>query len=179
MLARRHTHPRGGSAVIEILVSLGMVAVLAMVIGSTFMAVHRLEASAQLTGRALHYAREYLELMASIKDKAFVCVGAGCSCTIPPGYHSCWPHNPIGLSGVTSSTQFKLAQESGQWVLKKDQTEVISGTPYTRWLQLEDVGSDTNVKQATVTVTWPERGATRQVKLSSVYAAWKDYTSAP
>ena len=158
MFMSRSSHPRG-SMVIEVLLSLAMIVILVVVIGNTLGAVHRLEQSSELRGKALGYAKEYLEIIGSIKNQVFVPTSSGC--TPQPGYTTCWPAAPSGSQ--------RLAVVGTAWVLQSGDDTSHAG--FTRTLTVQDLGG-TNVKQITVTVTWVDRGATKQLQLNNVLTAW-------
>lgn len=159
---------RRGSMIIEVLLSLSIVVVLAVVVGNTLSAVHRLEQGSALAAKAVGYAREYLEVMDSAKNQVFVPTTSGC--TPQPGYTKCWAHDPTGFSGTTETTPFSLAVQAGAWQLQAG-ADTTAHPGYTRTLTVKDLG-DTNIKQVTVTVSWVDRGNTKQVQLANVLTAW-------
>jgi type II secretory pathway pseudopilin PulG len=152
-------HPRG-SMIIEVLLSLTMVVVLVVVVGNTLGAVHRLERASELRGRALGYAKEYLEIADTAKNQIFPPVSSGC--TPQPGYTKCW--------AAATSGSLRLVFQSGSWVLQTG-ADTTTYPGFTRTLTVQDL-SDTNIKQITVTVAWVDRGATKQLQLNNVLTAW-------
>ncbi len=176
-----------GSMVIEILLSLSIVAVIAVVIGNTLLAVHRLEGNSQMRVKALAYARQGMEMMEQLQNNVsiFRCssatAGAVCNasdgqqCTPPSSaYNSCWTPRPRDLTSYTFGEPLHLDNGSGSWKLvANSESYAASGVTYNRSLSFVN-GSDSNQKTVTVTVSWVERGAAKNITLSTVLTAWKN-----
>ncbi len=199
-LRKFYNHP-AGSMVIEVLLSLAMMAIIAVVIGNTLIAVHRLEGASDLRNRALTYTKQALEIITSLSanmiNNPFVCSSSASfsstpnsgtvisdqcqlnsdttkKCRLPsPAYVSCWLDQPVGLS---NNSDLHLQLISGNWKLVTIAPADEVPTPFNRTITIQNQNSpaDSNIKTITATVTWTERGNTKQLQLSTILTAWKN-----
>ncbi|OHA57271.1 MAG: hypothetical protein A2441_01310 [Candidatus Veblenbacteria bacterium RIFOXYC2_FULL_42_11] len=170
-----------GSAVIEVLISLGLAAILITVIGNLISAVRRMETAQDFRQRALTHTQETLEMITSLQNDLFACVSPtigpgtcngsdGQTCALAIAYNSCWTNNPYGHT--TPVAYYHLA--GGQLV---DGPETVpSDTAFTRSIAIENLDGDANRKKITVEVLWQERGDDKSFQLATVLTGWSNVT---
>ncbi len=172
-------HPQG-SAVIEVLISLSLAAFLIASLGNLITSTRRLETANNYRQRALAYARESLEMMASLPNNLFACVGS-CSCTPLPGYNSCWVD-------LESTGPYHLQETAGSWQLVLGNEAVPGDSFFIRGITINNMQrdangiltssgiTDTNTKKITVRLSWQERGEPKSLELATILTAWANIT---
>ncbi len=158
-MAERTRNQRGAS-VIEILIALGMGAVIIASVGNVLLSVQRVSAESANKEKAVAYARQALEIVAAQQGALFSCstTAGPCACVPLAGYTSCWPayNGAVVAPFPAIDPAFTRAVTAADW--KRGDT----GVP------------DTNVKKIVSTVSWVERGNTKSVSLSLILSAWKN-----
>lgn len=185
----RRTHVPAGISVIEVMIALGIAVIIVISVGSLIISTHSLDAEAGKQLQAVGFAKQWLEVV-DVQRNAFF----GCACGSAPtcqlsaprqaaGYTSCWTQ-AMGTPGSTGP--LRVVPSGGSWLLQSGTDTPATG--FTRSLavvnQHRDAGGaivgaggteDPNTKLITVTVQWMRAGATRQVQLSEIVTAWKNF----
>lgn len=168
---------RSGFSVIEVIIALGMAAVVISAVGNLTAATHRLTSSSGKEIQATAYAKQWLELISAQANQQFGCncTAGTCSggspntCTIGgqqcqadarPGFSSCWVAAPMDLSPFTFTG-------SGPWTA----TDPAAPAGFTRTMTISTYTGDPNEKQVTVNVAWTGG----HVQLSTLLTAWKNF----
>ena len=187
-----------GFGIIEIVVTLGIVAVIVLAVGKSLSSVHRLYQASEFKTQALIYAQEPIEIISGLKNDIFACSCTFHSCTAttctrgsdgqscdPIGiYTSCWTRYPIYLAGYN---RFYLQKSGSLWQLLSlapGSFESITANPnFSREIIIENLNRDSanaagtpdfNTKKVTVTVYWTERGNPKNISLSTIFTAWEN-----
>lgn len=189
---------RRGFSVIEVIIALGMAAIVSAAVGNLIVSTHRLDGSSGLATQATAYARQWLDILPTQANQDFGVNAAasytasdGQTCTVSAarasaGFTSCWVDRPIGLS---TANLLKLVAVGNSWQLQDaDTTPDSPAGGFTRTMTVTNLNRDANgaivstggspdlnTKQITVTVAWKDGGATRQTQLSSILTAWKNF----
>lgn len=187
----RHAHQRPGFGVVEVLLSLGMLAIIVVAVGNSLAANDRLSVTSFNRDQALNYARQALEIVQQIKNQEFSCSLTGTNttcnngspqdCTPLTGYTSCWSQFPTKTGGgYWSNGPLQLVFVNPAWELQ-DGTETIG--PFTRSLMINNSDASCppaaapnhcNMKTVAATVAWTENGATKNVTLSTEITGWQN-----
>ena len=186
-----------GSAVIEVLLSLSLAAVLIVVLGNLISATRRLETAQNFRQRALSYTQESLEMVTSLQHDLFVCSSPttgpgnctradGQTCQLETAYNSCWTPYAYGLN---AEGPLHLVEGGGSWQLASGSETVPSDAAFTRSItvttlqrdasgQLVESGGtlDPNTKKVTAEVSWLERGEAKNFHLSTLLTGWFNVT---
>jgi type II secretory pathway pseudopilin PulG len=153
-----------GFSVVEILIAIGMAAIMIVSIGSALNSVHKLNSRSEVKEKALAFAKEYLEIINEAQSNLFACsctlskpytgtcVGdictRGTSCTKMTGYSSCWLAEP----GTDSSAKFHLVGNQ----LQPESETIIPEKLFQREITIENLPENPpgffNIKKITVTV---------------------------
>ncbi|MFH0828729.1 MAG: hypothetical protein V1907_00940 [Candidatus Kerfeldbacteria bacterium] len=181
------TRNQRGVSVIEVLIALGMGAIIIASVGNVLLSVKRISAESTHKEKAVAYAKQEIErLQASVNslvNNPFSCSvvapATSCSngspdpCTPLQGYSSCWSKYP------------KNSSSNGPWYID-DVLTWHSGTEtfgdYSRSIQITNTDPDCtvvspircNVKKVVSTVSWVERGQNKSITLTSILSAWKN-----
>ncbi|PLX26538.1 hypothetical protein C0583_06975 [Candidatus Parcubacteria bacterium] len=141
---------QAGFNIAEILIVIGLTVFLVTMVSKSFVGVRRIQEYSKTKFENSHYAQEGMELINEMKNSLFACkcssdtcLGDTCtrsadsqSCTLLPGYDSCWTRYPAGLSGLTD---FKL-YNSGNWTIVSlggSPEEITSDQTYYRKVKIE------------------------------------------
>lgn len=172
---RLHLHPDGerGVSVVEVLIALGMAGIIISSVGGVVLSIERIDRDNALKESAIEYARQSLEIVGEQRNTLFACScnsGGDCSvagkctkagigtCDLASGYTLCWPsfngEVTAGLPAVDPRYTRKVTAENWQ----RGDTGVL----------------DANVKKVTATISWTDRGVTKQTVLTTVVSAWKN-----
>ncbi|OGY46172.1 MAG: hypothetical protein A3J62_03575 [Candidatus Buchananbacteria bacterium RIFCSPHIGHO2_02_FULL_38_8] len=191
-----------GFGVIEVVVVLGLSAIIITSIGNLLNSLYKINKAAELRTRAFSYAQESLEIINDKRNDLFACqcAVAGCSTCVRPsdgqsctpfsGYDSCWTAYPAGSDLIGIET-FRLYKSGSNWVL-----EALSPDPSSAVIDLDptfsrkitiknafrdingDIASsgtvDPNTKIITAKVWWKQRDDQHQVDLSTILTAWQN-----
>jgi len=198
---KKNINPRPGVGIIEVILTLGLLALVVVVIGKVLLSTHRLSQASELKTQALAYSQESLEIVNDSKNDLFVCRCATetcgsntCTrgsddqfCNLAPAYTSCWTAWPADQIG---NTDFYLQSVGGSWqlvALSPGSSETIAENQrFERVISIENVlrdvdgniaaagTADPETKKVTVTVSWQERGRQNQVSLSNILTAWEN-----
>ena len=161
----QHLFGNKGISLIEILVAVAIISsVLISLLGLTSFCL-RITSIINQTNKANNMAQEMMEQIRNFRDV------------------TSW--NVDGLGAITSNIDYYI-QKSGTpatWQLIQG-TETVNG--FTRKVVFEDVMrnldddivdsggvNDPNTKKVTVTISWEERGNSRQIELLSYFTNWK------
>lgn len=197
-------------SVIEVIIALGMAAIVIAAIGNLTAATHRLTSSTGKEVEASAFAKPWIEILSknSLDNSFFgcscgatnpcpadTCMTGGQSCTArsSTGFNSCWLPNPL-IGSCVSPNSYKLNWNGAAWTLVcadpsvTSDTDFYPATGFMRTLTITNLQRDSNgalvatggttnpdSKQATVTVSWLDSGTTRQVQLSTILTAWKNF----
>lgn len=174
---------RPGTSVIEVIIAIGLAAVVIAAIGNLIGATHRLTTASGKEIQAAAYAKEWIELVSvpvttqsmfgCTCDTLGACPGGSPNiCTIGtqtcradsrPGFSSCWVEAPMDVGSFIFSG-------SGPWTMTES---LASG--FTRTMTISNPSADFNVKKVLVEVSWQSGSTTRQTELSTFLTAWKDF----
>lgn len=171
-----------GVSVIEVLIALGMGAIIIASVGNALLSVKRVGSESAHREQAVAYAQQALEVVNEQRNTLFpkcngtpgICTGGGQSCTIQLGYTSCW----LSLPGVVG-VPLPAVDPFTRVVTVKDSKQGDTGN------------NDSNVKQVEARVFWKkdnietcascQNGCTncnticrsRCIELTSILTAWK------
>jgi len=146
-----------GNTIVEVLIAVGILGILVASIGNLVVSVNRIDRVSAHKDQAIAYARETLETLAATANATFSCSSGACAglCTPRPGYTSCW--KPCTTAVCQPATQ------------------IVGTNPvFNRIVALTDQVGDTNIKHATVEVTWQDRGQTKSVRQETLLTGWKN-----
>lgn len=150
-----------GFGIIEVLVSLSLVVIIIVSLGSVLGAVYKLYSASQYKIQAYSFAQEPIEILNGIKNQHFACVcnnpddcstvagfcinnSDGQSCELRDGFTSCWMEYPENMSAATA--YFVQDLGGGNWqlsILALGTKETISADPqYTREVLIENLARD-------------------------------------
>jgi type II secretory pathway pseudopilin PulG len=153
-----------GSLLIEVMVSVALLVVFAVAIGSFAAANNRVIASAKMESLAAAFAKESMEQAFAIKEQGWPSIGS-----VLPGNYI------IGQSGNSYVLQSDAGMPPG---------EKIEGA-FTRIVSISKAfrdgsgnlaasgAEDPAVRRIVVTVTWQDHGLTKKVQLASYVTNWK------
>lgn len=186
-MAAKSLQNRKGVSVIEVLIALGMGAIIIASVGDVLLSVQRVSAESANKERAVAYAQQAIErLQASVNSLvhnpfscSVVATATSCSngspnpCTPVTGYSNCWSEYPINSSS------------NGPWYIDDTLTwhsGVETVGVFSQSIQFTNTDPDCsvvppircNIKVATVDVSWVERMVPKVVRLSTVLTAWKN-----
>ena len=130
-----------GTSVIEILVSLGIAAMLIIVIGEALLATHRLQLSSKMQQQALVHAKDYLERMGKIVNlsdlsslSTSVELKISTAGILESGQESISSFNRyIVFNTVGGDTNRKQATVMVTWTEKSQPKQLSLSTIFTAW----------------------------------------------
>jgi len=183
---------RRGSAVIEVLISLSLAAILITVLGNLIGAVRRLETAQNFRQRALTHTQESIEMITSLQADLFACSCSACtntctradgqSCALAEAYSSCWTPYAYGLN---TEGPLHLEQSGASWQLVTGSETVPVDNAFTRSISVTNMQRDAagalvetggtldpNTKKVTVQVAWQERGQSKSFQLATMLTGW-------
>ncbi|MBU1164364.1 hypothetical protein KKA15_02250 [Patescibacteria group bacterium] len=192
-----------GFGIVEILVSLGLVAVMVLSIVQVIDSVYRLQRSSNFKTKAIAYAQMPLEIINDNKNLfSCDCVNDTCSgdpqictsstdgqsCQPFEDYDICWTYYPVGQVGHNRFYLDKVGSDWNLYNLAAGVEETIpSDSNYTRVLIIENIERDTlgdmvesggttdpNTKKIKSIVYWQERGEKRSYTLETIITLWKN-----
>lgn len=181
--ARSTDRPAFG--IIEVLIAVGMAAVIIVSIGSALAANDRISGTSSRREQALHYARQALEVVHQVKDQSFgcllpsdgtsPCVKDDQACTPQSSYTSCWTEFPDDPNSAThlplGPLHVVLVGSTWQFASGVD----TSIAPFSRTVTVANPDpSDFGIKTVTVDVSWVENGHTKHVELATEVTGWKN-----
>lgn len=179
---------RTGFGLIEVIIAIGMAAVIIASVGNTLAANDRLSTSSLAKEQALNYARQGIEVVQSIAQSTFGCTPltagicpAGYSCVPLTGYTSCWtsyPDNPATV-GVIETGPFHLALVAGKWQLQANTETIGSSNEFTRSITINNLPDPAgltyyNIKKVIVDVSWLDHGQPKNTTLTTIVTGWKN-----
>lgn len=199
MYTRRHP---AGISVIEVMIALGIAVIIVISVGSLIISTHSMDTEASKQLQAIGYAKQWLEVVDVQRNDLFgcgcgstgTCTGNSCTSSVSPtlnctistqrataGFKSCWTQ---GIGTGVNTGPFQIPS-IGPWSLQSGPDKSVTG--FTRSMKIENqlrdlttgaLGSgpeDPNTKLITVTVEWQRAGTPRQVQLSEIVTAWKNF----
>ncbi|MFA6588212.1 MAG: hypothetical protein WCT08_04025 [Patescibacteria group bacterium] len=187
-----------GISVVEILISLAMIGVIAISIGTALASNNRLAKVSLNQEKALGFAKQTLEILSVHANDFFACrcsvdnctanqcthTNDGQTCIKFEGYQSCWMVLPKNLA---QNSNLHLKNNAGIWQLALG-AEAISEAPgFSRYItfqnlsrdadgNLVDVGGtlDPNSKRVIITISWQESGQNKNLDLQTELTGWKN-----
>ena len=160
-------HNKKGFSVVEILIAIGMTAIMIVSIGGALNSVHKLNKTSEIKEKALAYAKEYIEIINAVQNDEFGCkctdpACSNCLCIPMPNYTSCWLATP----GSDLNAKYYINTVNQQLLIG---IETVGS--YNRWINIKNLAGP-NKKQIDVTVQ--EQATGKEVKLSTILTAWKN-----
>lgn len=164
---------RPGNTILEVMVSIGVLAVATVSIGSLISSIQQSNRAVTERSQAAALAQQGLELGVALAQPSFRCTGT-CSCVPTSGYSSCWTTCPTGIPSCTATTLYHPVKILGTWSLATGSETVNLATSYTRELTITAVGGNDQVKNITATVHWVNHGQNRSTSVSTIVSAWQN-----
>lgn len=191
---------RPGVSVIEVIVAIGLAAIVIAAIGNLIGATHRLTSTTGKEIQAAAFAREWIEVLPSQVNSFFgcscgtaaqpfsgTCIAPTCNRTADSqtciyrdsaGFDSCWTTQAIPN---LASTDLKLVFSGGAWQLQDAASSHDQPVPgLTRVMSITDIGSP-DIKQVTVAVCWGDNDCTdpsnnrNRTQVTTILTAWKNF----
>jgi Tfp pilus assembly protein PilV len=184
-------HHQRGLSVVEVLIALGLAAVIVASVGNALAAANRAGVASGNRDQASALAQEVLEVVTSIQAKSFACsasnggviAGSTCTigaqnCTLLPGYASCWTTLPPGLG---NGPYYIHKDVSGRYLLDNNtfaqNHAPIDSDPsgkYWHSVAVSNINGDANRKLVTATIGWTEHELSKSLSLSTVLTGWRN-----
>lgn len=153
-----------GFGIIEVIITLSIISVFVMTIGSALSMIYRLYNAGAMKTQALIYAQEPLEIISGLQNNLFSDIYDG-----PTRFYldnNDWQFKALP-SGITKKT-IGISDFSREIIIEnlaRTQGNIdLSGTDF----------DSNNTKKVTVIVYWQERGMEKNVSLSTVFTNWRN-----
>ncbi len=182
-----------GVSVLEVLIAIGMTGVLIVAIGASQGAIHRLTTASKDRQTTLAYAKESLESLTANAQTLFGCEcstdtcsdtdtdgvldqcqrtsGDGQTCTLFPGYTSCWTEF---ADGTVANAPLHLTTAGGTPVLASGSETLAADTTMSRSISIENITADPNRKHISVEMAWTDRGVSKSTQIDTILTAWEN-----
>lgn len=171
-----------GVSVVEVIICLGIAAVIIFSISQALAATHRLNTTSDSQEKALNYAKQSLEILTDTKNSQFSCTCSSCtnSCTRPSdgqtcslrtGYTSCWT---TYANGLNLNSPLHLVWQTNKWILVSGSEIIANDNSFQRQISLENLSGNPDRKKITVKVSWTENNITKEISLSTILTAWEN-----